>query len=474
MSKIAFVHYGIGDRDGVNNVMRTNALEFLKKSKKNKVYFVGFFRRELITSYKDRVKYIDIPELNVLPKAKEDLSNKDVFAYIRKGMNLFTKLEDALKDMDSVIIENPNIGIHPAATYAFYRFVKRNFQRRTKRKIIYRIHDFAEDRRGNFINILKFRGNETCPYWHKVVFPSVGNLSYVVVNKKDLNKLRSHGILAEGKPNYVPNPIDENLYYEDKHTSEGLRNILIKDHKLDKDVKFIFYPVRIVPRKNVEEAIFLTALLNKKLDGKYVLVVSLRSRGPVGEKYYKILNDFVKKNNLPVILSVHDHVALERVYTKDKKIKMYGVGDMYNICDKVITTSLLEGFGMFFVESWYFDKAIIGRDLPDITSDFKTQGINLEHLYTTLFVNKSDFRNHTTQERLQFVKKLNNKKFFEEFSEENKHAIAGLLDLFDPKEEKRDIRENRKVVMKNFTSRKIANRLLEILRNTKTENIIKA
>lgn len=471
--KIAFVHYGIGDRDGVNNVMRTNALEFLKRSRKTRVYFIGSFRREMIDIYKDRIKYIDIPELSVIPEKRENFSRQDIYTYIRKGIELFNKMDEALAGMDCVIIENPNLGIHPAATYAFYRFVKRNFQRREKRKIIYRIHDFAEDRLGNFINILKFRGNESSPYWHKVVFPTVGNLSYVVVNKKDLVKLNSHGIIFEGKANYVPNPVDENLYYGDIETSMGLREILIKKHGLKEDTKFIFYPVRIVPRKNIEEAIFLTSLINKKLDGSYVLVVSLRSRGPVGKRYYDILDNFVKKNDLPVILSVHDHVTLQRTYNDDKTIKTYGIGDMYNICDKVITTSLLEGFGMFFIESWYYNKAIIGRDLPTITSDFKTQGINLEHLYTTLFINKTDFRNYTTEQRLKFVKKLNNKEFFDDFSEENNHAISGLLSLFDPKEEKRDIRDNRKIVRKNFTSSKIARILLDVLKKTKIDMVAK-
>lgn len=471
--KIAFVHYGIGDRDGVNNVMRTNALEFLKRSPKNKVYFIGSFRRPLVKRCKSRIKYIDIPELSVLKK-KEDFSKMDIYAYIRDGLDLFNKLDKVLKGMDYIFIENPNLGIHPAATYGYYRFVKRNFQRRTKRKVLYRIHDFAEDRRGDFINILKFKGTETSPYWHKVVFPTVGNLSYVVVNKKDLTKLHSHGIIAEGKANYVPNPVNENLYYEDAETSEGLRKLLTRKYNLDKDIKFIFYPVRIVPRKNVEEAIFLTQLLNYKLNGKYVLVVSLRSRGPTGTRYYKTLQDFVKKHKLPVILSVHDHVTLERMYTKSGRIKTYGIGDMYNICDKVITTSLLEGFGMFFIESWYFNKAIIGRDLPDITSDFKTHGISLEHLYTSLFVNKVDFKSYNTEERLGFVRKLKNKKFLDDFSEENKHVLSGIFGLFDPEEEKKDIIKNKRVVKKYFTQKKIADILLRVLKETKSDNIIKA
>ena len=45
------------------------------------------------------------------------------------------------------------------------------------------------------------------------------------------------------------------LLQKDTKTSEKLRELLISKEKLAKDIKFIFYPVRIVERKNVEEAI---------------------------------------------------------------------------------------------------------------------------------------------------------------------------------------------------------------------------
>ncbi|MBW2996616.1 hypothetical protein KY332_04950 [Candidatus Woesearchaeota archaeon] len=473
--KIAFVHYNVGHRDGVNTVMRTNALSILERYKDSKIVFVGSVVRHLIEGYKTRVRHVDIPEMDILGKGKRArFSSKDVFDYMRNGMEIYFKLKKALKGVDFVVIENPNIGVNPAVTYAYYRLVKRTHQRGMKRRALYRIHDFAEDRRGNFINLLKFKGTESSPYWHKVIFPRVGHLSFAVINKKDLLRLHSHGLIEENRAHYLPNPINDKLYYEDKETSMKLRDLLIKKYRLDKDSKFIFYPVRIVTRKNVEEAIFLTQLLNKKFDGKYVLVVSLRPKLTLGLKYYRALNKFVKKHKLPVILGINEHVSMERALTKSGRVKMFGVGDMYNICDKVISTSTLEGFGMFFIESWFFNKSIIGRDLPEITTDFKSAGINLENLYDALFIDGKDFKDYgTISQRLKLVHKLKNKKFFENFEKENQHTLSGLYRMFDPQVEKPLIKDNKKIVLRDYCTGSVTKQIMHILRTIPREAVIK-
>jgi hypothetical protein len=477
LMKIAFVHYNIGDNDGVNTVMRTNALSFLERHKKSKIYLVGSILRPLIKGYKSRVKHIDIPEMGILGHTEKDFfSNQDIFDYMKQGMSIFSKLDKVLKKVDYVVIENPNLGIHPAVTYAYYRLCKRNYQRKIKRKIVYRIHDFAEDRRGNFINLLKFRGTESSPYWHKVIFPKTGNMSFVVINKKDLQRLNSHGIIEENRAFYLPNPINEKLLYDDTEVSNKLRDTLIKRYNLENDVEFIYYPVRIVRRKNIEEAIFLTELLRKKYNKNFWLVISLRVHGIITDQYYDTIKNFVDKNNMPVLLGINDLVTMQRSYTKKGNIKTYGVGDMYNISDKIITTSYLEGFGMFFIESWFFKKSIIGRDLPDVTTDFKSSGLKLEHLYGSLFVDKTtDFKDYgNLSERLRLSIRIRNDEFYESFLKENKQALSGLFNMFEePKDEKKLISENNLVVKKIFSTKAVTKQMLDIFRKTSSELILK-
>jgi len=461
--KIAFGHYNIGTKDGVNSVMHSNVNALLELYPKLRITLVGVIKKKLIKS--KRVNYINFPELEISPERRILYSQEDVFDYMRSGERIYQKLDYLLDKYDVVIIENTNLGIHPAATYGFYRFAKKNEQGLKKRKVLFRIHDFAEDRRGNFIDLLKFEGREHSPYWHKIIFPLRRNLSYIVINSTDVKKLQGHGLFEENKVFYIPNPIDENMKYDDTKTSLKLRELLIKKEKMNKDALIMYSPVRIVPRKNVEEAIFLTMYFQYFFKKPFHLLLSLKTEFGKGVEYAAKIENFVKKHNLPVTVGLNEYVTLKRV-KKGGKIVTFGVGDVYNICDKIISTSLLEGFGMFFIESWFFGKSIIGRDLPLITPDFKVKGINLEHLYSTLFINHKDFKSYDQKEKFSLILKLKSKKFREAFHEENRHSVHGVLRFFDKSYEKRIISNNKRHVIRHFSSKPIAREVMKAIHLT--------
>lgn len=463
--RVAFVHYNIGGRGGVTSVMRTNIKALLKLHKNVDITVAGAYKRDVIKDHK-RVKYIDIPELDIREGRCEKYAKQDIYDYMRDGENIYERLDKELKGYAAVIIENPTIGVHPAATYAYYMFAKRNDELDRKTKVIFRIHDFAEDRRGNFIDLLKFTGYESLPYWHQIIFPKRENLGFVVINSKDIEKIKGHGIIEESKFFYLPNSVDDDLIEKDARTSKKLRQLLIRKYRQKKDIRFIYYPVRVVPRKNIEEAMFLTSLMDYYRSEDYCLLVSLEEHTAEGKRYAKMLKRFVKKHGLRVVIGLNDCVTATRVKEKGK-LKTFGIGDAYNICDRVITTSLLEGFGMFFIESWFVGKSIIGRDLPNITSDFKNHGINLEHLYSSLFVDKKDFKDFAQKEKLKLVLKLRDKNFRAKVYEENKHQLEGMFSLFEKEHEKKEISENRKQVIKNFSSGHIAKELLKIIKKVR-------
>ena len=52
--------------------------------------------------------------------------------------------------------------------------------------------------------------------------------------------------------------------------------------------------------------------------------------------------------------------------------------------DLLLTTSVAEGFGMVFLESWLNGRPLIGRDLPEITADFVGSGLRLDRLHPRL------------------------------------------------------------------------------------------
>ena len=52
--------------------------------------------------------------------------------------------------------------------------------------------------------------------------------------------------------------------------------------------------------------------------------------------------------------------------------------------DLMLTTSVTEGFGMAFLESWLAERTLVGRDLPEITTDFVASGLQLDLMYRKL------------------------------------------------------------------------------------------
>lgn len=460
MVKIAFVHYSIGTLGGVPTVMRTNAIALKNIFKNIHITFIGAYSHDVITD--KNVKHIDIPELGVNYSEILDFDKQNVLEYIRTGERIYKKLSNFLKNIDYVIIENPIVGLHPPATYAFYKLVSENEKKKGRTKIIYRIHDFPHDRRNYFLNLLKFTGKNKIPHWREVLFPKKNQFGYVVLNKSDSKRLRDNGVGVKNKIFIVPNSISEDTIQRDKRTSKKLRKSIIKKYNLKPDVKFLFYPVRVIPRKNIEEAIFLTQFLNKYLNENYHLLISLIDTNVSRSSYPGSIRKFVKRNNLPATLGLG--LNTKRIM-KGQKLLKYGIGDAYNICDKVITTSILEGFGLFFIESWYFNKAIIGRDLPAITSDFKRNGLNLKHLYSSLRIGRKDFKDiKNLHEKLKLSLKLKNKKFIMDVYRNNKQTFESLLKILKKNSNKKLIQENKKKVIKYYSSKYIARQLMKAIK----------
>ena len=48
-----------------------------------------------------------------------------------------------------------------------------------------------------------------------------------------------------------------------------------------------------------------------------------------------------------------------------------------------------KGFGLGFLEPWTFGKCLVGRNIPEITSDFSELGVHLDNLYNELWVDSS-------------------------------------------------------------------------------------
>ncbi len=476
-------HYGIGFKDGVNTVIERNVRALLKINPSLKITLFGKLSPDyelFLKPIEGRLEYRNIEEFNAntfLEPLGKSVFEQEVHDYIWLGTKLAETLIDILADMDVIIVENLGIGIQPYVTYAFYLYAQYIYNSKEKKKLIYRFHDFVQQRPKYFQNVKKFHHYRFgyVPHWHSILYPEYPNVNYIAINRYDQWRLFEHGI-DEKNVRYIPNPIDDYFIPRDDRSDE-LRNEIIRRENLDETIRFILYPVRCITRKNIEEAIFLTKFFNclsegksrrenLHLKGKFHLLVGLTPTEEENINYTHQILDFVKENKLPVSIGFDDLVSLERQCdpSDPNKIKKYCVGDLYRASDLVITTSILEGFGFSYIEPWIIDRVVIGRSIPFITPDFQASGMKLAHLYTALLVERQDYKDigrntskpeEALQMKLLKILKLDEQEFLDDFIINNETSILATLRLFNEEKRRGIIKINKDIVKKVYSMDKI-------------------
>jgi glycosyltransferase involved in cell wall biosynthesis len=483
-------HFTIGTRDGVNIVISRNVEGLLDLQPETKITLFGKLEgnlSEFAESIAGKVDYINIDEFDpayeVPGLARKTISDQKIQDYIWQGINIMEVLAEKLKPFDIVLTENLGIGINPAVTYAFFLYLQYCQHHHPRKRIFYRAHDFLQQRAKNFQNLKKFQDTELAliPNWHEVIYPNYPNMGYITINTFDVSRLIEHGV-DRTRIAYVPNCIDEGLIVpDDEH--KNLRKRLNEELGLAPHVKIILYPVRCVKRKNVEEAVFLTCLFNaiaqKKikmhgvsLKDKFHLLVGVKPTAGEDKEYADTIGAFCKRHKLPVTVGLQDFVSFEReVNPKRMEIVKFGLGDAFKMADIVVTTSYLEGFGFAFIEPWYIGKAVIGRNIPNVTQDFQRAGVNLDHLYNVLRINGQDFFSIGYQDkehiglnrRLKEILKLKDTSYVKKVIEVNEDSIGMMLSFLEPEIKETTIKRNRDVVASRYSKRQVAEQLWEVL-----------
>ncbi len=488
-------HYGIGFQDGVNTVIARNVQALLEIDPFLKITLFGKLGpdyQDFIKPVPGRLEYLNInefhPDAELRRRVGKPFADQQVHDYVWQGTNLTEIIDRELADMDVVLMENLGIGIDPTVTYAFYLYTQYCNLACIKKKFIFRVHDFVQQRPHFFQNVKKFHEYRfgVVPNWHNVIYPSYPNIKYISINRYDRSRLIEHGI-EESNIFYIPNSVDRSIIPTDDRTEE-LRSKIIAREKINPFVRFILYPVRCVSRKNVEEAIFFICFLNSlangistrnncHIEGNFHLLVSLKPEDGDDARYADQIIDFVRKHKLPVSIGFNDLITLERETDPEapKKIKRYSVGDMLRVADLVITTSFLEGFGFAYLEPWILDRPVIGRSIPFIVPDFQTKGMKLGHLYTVLIVDEKDFKDigkdepepaQALQSRLDMIFKLNDPGFVDRVIERNETPILGTLRFLDMQKREDLVALNKKVVETVFSKKIIGKQIYEVIAST--------
>jgi len=220
------------------------------------------------------------------------------------------------------------------------------------------IHDFAEDfRPANYQRLASVAASST---W----YPQAPAIHYAVLNDRDHAILRAAGVEAD-RLHLLPNPVPALGVLPSR---EAARAKLKRLCQVDPRCRLLLYPVRAIRRKNIGEAM-LCALL---AGGNTVVGIALPAQSAGEKPSYEAWQRAAGALNLPCRFDL-------------------GVGGMRFLenlaaSDAILTTSVAEGFGMVFLESWLAGRPLVGRDLPDVTADFRRRGLRLDGLWTRLDV----------------------------------------------------------------------------------------
>ncbi len=232
-------------------------------------------------------------------------------------------------------------------------------------RTLLQIHDFAEDfRPANYQALLSGIANGRSEELPPQLYPQAEHIHYAVLNGRD------RAILADAGTNprnlhYLPNPVSGPGQLPKR---ESARQMLADRVALDPQSRFVLYPVRGIRRKNIGELLIWSVLAQETRFG-----VTLAPLNVLEQPSYERWKALSASLQLPVHFELGERGGCS-------------LQENLAAADALITTSVAEGFGMVFLECWLSGSPLIGRDLPDITSDFRQQGLQFDGLTKRLAI----------------------------------------------------------------------------------------
>ncbi len=253
-------------------------------------------------------------------------------------------------------VHNHSLGKNPAWTQLVAKWAM------ARRRFLLQIHDFAEDGRPELYRRLNQSpasvDSESAGSLTAKLYPNSSRVHYACLNRRDWRILTQNS-LDPDRVHLLPNPIQS-------FSPTGPVREFSRELDIEADEVWL-YPTRSIRRKNVGEALYWASRMVK---GQAV-ALTLPPNNPESMPVYRKWVEFAKRLKLPVVF--------ETGLKSELSFEDWCLG-----CQRFITTSVAEGFGMAFLESWTWGKPVFGRDLPEITEDFKRDGMALKDLYETL------------------------------------------------------------------------------------------
>ena len=268
-----------------------------------------------------------------------------------------TLREQGFTAAETVIhVHNHNLGKNVSLPGAIGRLAQNGFG------FLLQIHDFAEDMRpANYRRLAEALAEGSNPAAQ--LYPQAPRIHYAALNGRDFGVLQRAG-MAPARLHLQPNAVGG---FGAMPTKESARALLHQRFGVEPSKGYVVYPVRGIRRKNVGEMLLWAAAG----EGATVYSLTLAPLNPIEQVSYARWTEVARRLDLPCLFETG---APE------------GMPFEANLAaaDALLTTSIAEGFGMVFLESWLAGRNLLGRNLPDITADFVESGIQFPCLYPAL------------------------------------------------------------------------------------------
>lgn len=227
--------------------------------------------------------------------------------------------------------------------------------------LLLQIHDFAEDGRPAVYRRLRESLMARDPaQLSALLYPQGPGVHYAVLNGRDAGILSRAGF-PESRVHLLPNPVAE---FSDLPRHDAARRRVGAEFGIAEHVRFLLVPVRGIRRKNLGESVLWAALFPDAVTVGF----TLPPLNPVEQPSYQRWKELATRLDLPCLFEMG---------TADSGRSFF---ENLAAADAILTTSVAEGFGMVFLEAWLAGCPLIGRDLPEITQDFKQAGLAFDRL----------------------------------------------------------------------------------------------
>jgi len=246
---------------------------------------------------------------------------------------------------------NHTLGKNTALSQAVYQMAWRG------QKLLLQIHDFPEDGRpANYHALIESVGEGNPALLASRLYPQADHVHYATINSRDRAFLCQAG-MPESHVHLLPNAIDLG------HVEA------IKTVPPNESERLFVYPTRTLRRKNLGEFLLWSAIARQ--GDRFA--TTLAPTGTADRSSYRTWGTLAQKLKLPVTFEIgrKSHLPFSALLASAAAI---------------VTTSVAEGFGLAFLEPWLVGRPLAGRDLPEITGDFKKHFIRLDGLYDRLLI----------------------------------------------------------------------------------------